>query len=156
MDGPLKGQTITLNDGITRIGRREGNDWILADGSVSGTHCEIEKTNEGFLIRDLGSTNGTKVNGEDAKDKYVYRNDVIYIGEVPVTIDGDDIARSEDGTDMPTAIPRTTIVIRPKKNIEMPKDFQKRSSSNKIWVSIIIILLLTIAGLMVKLFVGAD
>ena len=88
LDGSLKGQRFTLTLPLTRIGRREGNDWVVQDGSISGTHCEIEKSDDGFLIRDLGSTNGTKVNNVTIKEKALSRNDIILLGEVPMMIEG--------------------------------------------------------------------
>lgn len=95
MDGPLKGQRVALDQPTIRIGRKEGNDWVLPDGSVSGTHCEIEKSATGFLIRDLGSTNGTKVNNEPVKERALFRNDIILMGEIPVMIEGDDVPQTD-------------------------------------------------------------
>src|SRR5262245_5313148 len=43
-----------------RVGSREGNDLALEDATVSRFHVEIEATPEGYLLRDLGSTNGTQ------------------------------------------------------------------------------------------------
>lgn len=152
MDGPLKGQQTVLNHSVTRIGRRDENDWVLQDGSVSGIHCEIEKSATGIIIRDLGSTNGTKVNSEPIREKRLYRNDIILVGEIPLMIDGDDIAQSE--LPEPYSIPRTTIVIQQKRTLEPPKEFSKKSNSNKIWGALIAVLLLVIIGLLVKLFTG--
>ncbi len=152
LDGPLKGQRVALDQPVTRIGRREGNDWVLQDGSVSGAHCEIEKSESGFNLRDLGSTNGTKVNSEPIKEKLLFRNDIILMGEIPVMIEGDDVPQS--GQTGPYAIPRTTIVIQQKRTLETPKEFGKKSNSNKLWIALIVVLLLVIAALLVKLFSG--
>ena len=153
MDGPLKGQRVPLEQPVTRIGRREGNDWVVQDGSVSGTHCEIEKSDLGFLIRDLGSTNGTKVNNEPIKEHAVFRNDILLIGEVPVMIEGDDVPQTDRPE--PLSIPRTTIVIQQKRNVEPPKEFVKKSNSNKIWISVIVLLVLVIVVLLVLFFKGS-
>lgn len=149
MDGPLKGQRISLDQPLTRVGRREGNDWILQDASVSGSHCEVEKTERGFLLRDLGSTNGTKVNSEPVKDKTLFRNDIVQIGEVSVMIEGDDVPQTSMGDTAP--IPRTTIIIPQKRPsaIETPKVFVKKSNTNKIWIAVIVLLLLVIVGFLV-------
>ncbi len=147
MDGAVKGQRLTLDRPLTRIGRREGNDWVLPEGSVSGTHCEIERTDTGFLIRDLGSTNGTKVNNEPVKEHPLFRNDIILIGDLPVMIEGDDVPQTSK-TD-PYSIPRTTIVIQQSRPTEPPKEFSKKSNSNKIWIALIVLLLLVIIGLLV-------
>ncbi len=48
------------------IGRAEDNDVVLNDASVSKAHASLERTDSGFLIRDLGSTNGVFLDGERA------------------------------------------------------------------------------------------
>ena len=46
-----------------RIGRRETNEIVLDDRMASGHHAEIDRDLNGYTVRDLGSTNGTLVNG---------------------------------------------------------------------------------------------
>ena len=62
----LDGQTsISLKNDITVVGRKRGVcDVFLDRGNVSKLHCLIIKTDGLLLVRDLGSTNGTLVNGQ--------------------------------------------------------------------------------------------
>ncbi|MCS7016505.1 MAG: HD domain-containing protein [Gemmatales bacterium] len=46
-----------------RVGRLEGQEVVINDPSVSRRHAEIHYTNQGWMVRDLGSTNGTYLNG---------------------------------------------------------------------------------------------
>ena len=58
----LKGRAYRLfNARATRIGRLAENDVVLGDDSVSRKHCEITHDEDGWHIRDLGSSNGTQV-----------------------------------------------------------------------------------------------
>ncbi len=52
-----------LREGKTVVGR-EGADIVASDQTLSAQHFEIENRNQEFFIRDLGSTNGTQLNGE--------------------------------------------------------------------------------------------
>lgn len=63
---PLSGgKPIEIVNDITLVGRKRGLcDLIIDRGSVSKLHCLIVKTDGLLFIRDLGSTNGTKVNGQ--------------------------------------------------------------------------------------------
>src|SRR3974390_1034783 len=54
---------IPLRAGINHLGRSENNDFQVTHPSVSGSHCQITVTEKETLIRDLGSTNGTFVQG---------------------------------------------------------------------------------------------
>lgn len=63
---PVKGgRPIVINRDITVVGRQEGLcDVCLDKSSISKLHCIIVRTDGLLFIRDLGSTNGTKVNGQ--------------------------------------------------------------------------------------------
>ncbi len=63
---PLDGSPpVTINRDLTLVGRKKGLcDLIIDNSSISKLHCAIAKTDGLLFIRDLGSTNGTKVNGQ--------------------------------------------------------------------------------------------
>lgn len=63
---PVDGsKPISINRDLTIVGRKKGLcDIVLNHVSVSKLHCAIAKTDGLLFIRDLGSTNGTKVNGQ--------------------------------------------------------------------------------------------
>ena len=59
------GPPIEITRDITVVGRKAGScDLVIERGSISKMHCLIVKTDGLLFIRDLGSTNGTKVNGQ--------------------------------------------------------------------------------------------
>ena len=60
--GPLKGQRFPLGEKLT-IGRALDNDLVLTDTQVSRKHTVIERKGAGYQVSDLGSGNGTLVNG---------------------------------------------------------------------------------------------
>src|SRR5579863_819485 len=60
---PMPQATIEGAGTIMRVGSKEGNALRLSNETVSRYHFEIEPTPLGFLLRDLGSTNGTFVDG---------------------------------------------------------------------------------------------
>ena len=62
------------------IGRSNDNNLTLSDKSVSRHHTEIKKIKEGYLLTDLGSYNGTKVNGKLTQSVLLKHNDKIKIG----------------------------------------------------------------------------
>jgi DNA-binding winged helix-turn-helix (wHTH) protein len=61
-DGPLKGQRWQLSQTIV-LGREASCDVVVADRQISRFHARITPTNEGMILEDLGSKNGTHLNG---------------------------------------------------------------------------------------------
>ena len=79
-DGPGRGTKLTLNKNLIKVGMRETNDLVLPDKTVSRNHLEIEYESDSFLLRDLGSTNGSFLNGSKVKEAYLSPGDLIKIG----------------------------------------------------------------------------
>jgi len=62
--GPDEGNSIPLSEGMVMIGRAPLNDVVLEQPGVSRQHAGIRGDSEGYWVADLGSRNGTYVNGE--------------------------------------------------------------------------------------------
>ncbi len=62
--GPNSGSEFALEHVITTIGRHPDSDIFLDDVTVSRRHVEVERSTDGYLVRDVGSLNGTYVNHE--------------------------------------------------------------------------------------------
>lgn len=67
---------------ITIVGRETLNDLVLNDAEVSRRHCRLVLQNDGYMIEDLGSTNGTFVNGKRVTAPLLlYHGDTIELGK---------------------------------------------------------------------------
>ena len=74
------GQRFTLSEHPISVGRRPEANIVLADPNVSRSHAEIRPHGEGFLLIDLGSTNGTKVNGVRIDQRILQDGDELTFG----------------------------------------------------------------------------
>jgi adenylate cyclase len=81
------GDSIPLIREKLSIGRRESCDICLRLPNISGMHCELNFRNGFWYIRDLGSTNGVKVNGMRVDKKLLHPGDSITIAKRTYTIE---------------------------------------------------------------------
>ncbi|HLL55189.1 MAG TPA: FHA domain-containing protein, partial [Myxococcaceae bacterium] len=79
--GPDKGKVKRFNGVRLVVGRTSSCNVHLSDNSVSRRHLELVQGGNSVLLRDLGSGNGTKVNGERVNERVLKHEDVIEIGQ---------------------------------------------------------------------------
>jgi dipeptidyl aminopeptidase/acylaminoacyl peptidase len=79
--GPFAGRIIALPSQMVSVGRAPDNDVVVGDPATSGHHGRLEVRSGFFWISDLGSTNGTLVNGEPVIEKQLNDGDQIAIGQ---------------------------------------------------------------------------
>jgi pSer/pThr/pTyr-binding forkhead associated (FHA) protein len=77
---------IDLTKDVVLIGRDEDCDVRLDHKSVSKIHCVIVKTDGLLLLRDLGSTNGTRVNGQRVRRAALLPNDTLAVANLKFTV----------------------------------------------------------------------
>jgi adenylate cyclase len=81
------GDSIPLIRDRLTIGRRESCDICLRFPNISGQHCELSYQDGYWTVRDLGSTNGIRVNGEPVRHKALSPGDEISIANRTYTIE---------------------------------------------------------------------
>ena len=74
------GQRISVGDDPVCIGRMPECEITLSDQNVSRRHAEVRRQGGEFVVVDLGSTNGTKVNGSGVKERRLTDGDEITVG----------------------------------------------------------------------------
>jgi hypothetical protein len=74
------GQRVPLGERVATIGRLPECEIKLDDPNVSRRHAELAPSGDSFLVRDLGSTNGTKVNGIRVTERLLEDGDEVVLG----------------------------------------------------------------------------
>jgi hypothetical protein len=92
LDGDRAGDVVAIADRALRVGRKPDNDLVLADEKTSGAHAEIVSEGDRFLLRDLGSTNGTFLDGKRVTELVLSPGDVVTFGRVRCRFRSDDAA----------------------------------------------------------------
>lgn len=83
--GPSSGSRFLLDEDLTLAGRHPNADIFLDDVTVSRRHVEFVRSNGGFEVRDLGSMNGTYLNGARVDGSILSSGDVVQIGKYHLT-----------------------------------------------------------------------
>jgi len=74
------GERVLLGESVVTIGRLPESIIVLEDPNVSRQHAEIRPSGNGFVLADLGSTNGSKVNGMKVSERVLQDGDEITFG----------------------------------------------------------------------------
>ncbi len=79
--GPNRGARFLLDRDVVTVGRHPDSDIFLDDITVSRRHAEFRRDSQRFWVHDVGSLNGTYVNGNRADDQLLETGDEVQIGK---------------------------------------------------------------------------
>ncbi len=128
--GRTASQTLKLADGTTTVGRQEDCNLRIASAQVSRRHCQLFEHKGFLLVKDLGSSNGTYVNGKKVSEQRVLEpGDELSIGPVkfrveknaakaPVKPSGDTAIVEAIDVDDPTTAPVDDVELLPDSDFE--------------------------------------
>ncbi len=119
----FEGQVFELTGPEVFLGRAAANQIVIEHGSVSGRHAVFTASQGGdYMVRDLNSTNGTRVNGSKVVQHPLQRGDTVHIGNIQLYYD------SELGGDaLPLPEPTQGIQLNPSNQSVRPAGFVNAS-----------------------------
>lgn len=128
----------------TTIGRLEDNSFQVPEPSVSSHHCEIIKKGDGFVVRDLDSTNGTFIGGDQITEAPLQGGQVLRLGQVEIRLETGD---KSTGAPAKTPLDKTVAIPQGVNVNELDQDtrpalatssaFSKKSNkTNRIFIAI--------------------
>ncbi len=155
----LTGRSHELKAERTTVGRVEDNTFQIPDSSVSSHHCEVLLKGSDIVIRDLNSTNGTYINGQQITEAVLKPSQILRLGQVEVRLEGDQTGATQKKT-----LDHTQVVPQGIKFEELGQlaksgspGFEKRSNTGtKVFIIIAIVVgVLILAALAWVLFGGS-
>ena len=115
--GPFQGAAFSLHEGNVSIGREPSNDLWIADPALSRHHCLLLPQGGQCAIRDLGSRNGTLVNGVPVEEQLLRNGDHISVGDSVLTFlreeDNSRLSQNSIEFNETEEIGGSTVVLRP-------------------------------------------
>jgi pSer/pThr/pTyr-binding forkhead associated (FHA) protein len=85
----MTGRTHDLKVDKTTIGRVEDNTFQIAEPSVSSHHCEVLLRGSDVVVKDLGSTNGSFINGEKITESVLKPGQILRLGQIEMRLETD-------------------------------------------------------------------
>lgn len=86
----LRGKSFELVNDLYSVGRSDSRDICIKDPTISTHHCDFIKNEDTYIIRDNGSTNGTRVNNIPITEQVLQSSDIVQLGGIEVLYDQDD------------------------------------------------------------------
>jgi general secretion pathway protein E len=102
---------VRLADKPVHIGRSSSNDLAIEEERASRKHCVVMPQANGYVLRDLGSTNGTRVNGKKTRHVLLTPNDEIKIGSTRIRYVDPDAPEAPQAS--PDAKPKPAAAVPP-------------------------------------------
>jgi pSer/pThr/pTyr-binding forkhead associated (FHA) protein len=81
------GSRVQVSEAPVVIGRLPECDVVIADSNVSRRHAEVRQVGENVVVTDLGSTNGTRVNGQLVREQVLASGDEITVGSTTLVFE---------------------------------------------------------------------
>ncbi|MDP6113828.1 MAG: FHA domain-containing serine/threonine-protein kinase [Planctomycetota bacterium] len=100
IEGKIAGQVfVILQEGELSLGRVPENEIVVIDPRVSRKHCIFYQSESGTMVKDLGSSNGTRLNGERQKSAVLLKNgDQVRTGSVTFRFDEEELEHQSEET----------------------------------------------------------
>ena len=99
----LTGRTYELKTEKTTVGRVSDNAFEIPEASVSSHHCEITLRGNDVFVKDLGSTNGTFINGEKIEEGVVKPGQILRVGMIEMRYESGDASKPAPPPPPPSA-----------------------------------------------------
>jgi hypothetical protein len=80
-------RVIELKSGVNRFGRSSQNDQMFPFSEISECHCELLVDNDFVFVRDMESSNGTFIDGDQIRESALYAGQALQIGLVEMVLD---------------------------------------------------------------------
>ena len=153
MSGSIKGRRYEIARDEVRLGRRDDNDIAIEDSSVSGHHCVVLRDGEKYTLRDMGSTNGTRLNGVSIQEARLKPKDIIQVGAVEVLFDGENVDTLPEERRSTSRIEVLTGPAETPTTFRSASPFGARRDTRRAWLVVVTLIAIAALVMLALLFV---
>jgi pSer/pThr/pTyr-binding forkhead associated (FHA) protein len=148
------GRVLEVSSEKVTVGRLDDNKFCLAEPSVSSHHCELVLKGDEILVKDLNSTNGTYINGEQTKEGTLKPGQTLRLGVVELKYE---TGKKQADQPRPSGVKIEPATNKTPPPIEKNAAFGKKNNKiNKIFIGIGALLAIVIIVFLVIAFSGVN
>ncbi len=137
MSEEVKGQKYELVDNKVTIGRSGSNDIRVDHNTISSRHCCITCDNKQFILADLGSTNGTRVNSREVTETALKPKDLVQVGSLEFLFDAEEMEVENTDQFKQTQVQISTAQVQAPVRFENLDPNADKGTVRKVWFFII-------------------
>jgi pSer/pThr/pTyr-binding forkhead associated (FHA) protein len=156
------GRTYELKTERTTVGRLDDNAFCVPEPSVSSHHCEILLKGAEVVVRDLNSTNGTFIGGQQITEAVLKPGQILRLGNLQMRLEGDQPPPAKKALDQTVILPQGVKLNELETAGPKPSNFaddtqfgKKKNRANLIFIIVGVVLGLLVAALLVYVFMKA-
>lgn len=156
----LRGKSFELDKDTVTVGRTDKSDICIKDATISTNHCEFIRSGDTYILKDCGSTNGTRINNVPVADEgqELSNSDILQFGAVEIFFDSNDgsatsITRTHTGIDLDS----TEVGLGTVKNLGNFSPYEKGGKggmSQKVMLGLVLALVVGIVVLIVYVIIA--
>jgi pSer/pThr/pTyr-binding forkhead associated (FHA) protein len=151
----VKGRYIELDIDSVTVGRVDDNTVVIDNPTVSSHHAQLARTEAGFVLKDLGSTNGTRVNAREVTEVQLRPKDTVQFGSIEFVFDDVEDSRGPRSPSVSTTkvTEETGSGVKPESFASISPFGASKQESTRIWFVLIALIGLLALGVVIYYFV---
>lgn len=103
-------RVLQLHLGVNHFGRSPANDFIIEHPTISAFHCTVELTEQGVMVQDCDSTNGTFIDGEPVKEAKLKEGTTLQLGDVELFVESTEVHIEIPEVERPPVEPKRSVL----------------------------------------------
>ncbi len=137
MSADIKGEIFEFNESRVSIGRNSNNIITIEHPTISGSHARITKEGKQYTLKDLKSTNGTRVNGQEVEEAHLKPKDLVQLGNLEFMFDANDAVVPKEEVSTGTRVEESSGPATAPTAFDNISPFGTRKSKKTLWIVLI-------------------
>ena len=139
-----------LDTDLITVGRHPDSNVVLPSPSVSSHHATIKRRGDSYFVQDLGTTNGTRLNGVEVEEAKLEEGDRLSFGDIPAVLQLKDAPVKKKGDEAPNQAVKARVAPKPGARRNYSATYSQSSGCAGFIAILVFLVLAFVAGLFIR------